>query len=176
MAQTSPKQAGERNRAACFCAVFWLILVDFSLFNRNCAALAFWFTGITNRNMKNVFDGSNIPKQAGERNRAACFCAFFWLILVDFGILIGTVQRWHSIRWHHKKKHEKRLWWLKHSQNRQAKEIVLPVFVCSFLDDSCCFFSFQQNFAEQIAKTNQNPVQSCKFFQKASKISRSARN
>ena len=27
-------------------------------------------------------------------------------------------------------------------QSRQAKEIVLPVFVCSFLDDSYCFFSF----------------------------------
>jgi len=62
------------------------------------------------------------------------------------------------------------------SPSRQAKEIVLPVFVCSFLDDSYCFFSFQQNFAEQIAKTNQNPVQSCKFFQKASKISRPDRN
>ena len=97
-------KAGRRkNRAACFFAVFWLILVDFSLFNRSCAALAFWFTGITNRNMKNVFDGSNIPKTGRRKNRAACF-------------------------------------------------------LCSFLDDSCCFFSFQQNFAEQIAKTNQNPV------------------
>jgi len=34
MAQTFPKQAGERNRAACFCAVFWMILAVFSLFNR----------------------------------------------------------------------------------------------------------------------------------------------
>ena len=40
MAQTFPKQAGERNRAACFCAVFWMILAVFSLFNRSCAALA----------------------------------------------------------------------------------------------------------------------------------------
>jgi len=41
MAQTFPKQAGERNRAACFLyAVFWMIFAVFSLFNRNCAALA----------------------------------------------------------------------------------------------------------------------------------------
>jgi len=45
--------------------------------------------------MEKAFDGSNISKQAGERNRAACFCAGFWMILADFCILIEVVQRWH---------------------------------------------------------------------------------
>ena len=126
--------------------------------------------------MEKAFEGSNIPKQAGERIVLPVFCAVFWMILVDFGILIGTVQRWRCDSLESQKEAWKEPLTVRTSQNRQAKEIVLPVFVCSFLDDSCCFFSFQQNFAEQIAKTNQNPVQSCKFFQKASKISRHARN
>ena len=36
--------------------------------------------------MKNVFDGSNIPKQAGERIVLPVFCAVFWMILAVFSL------------------------------------------------------------------------------------------
>jgi hypothetical protein len=36
--------------------------------------------------MKNVFNGSNIPKTGRRKNRAACFYAAFWMILAVFSL------------------------------------------------------------------------------------------
>ena len=104
------KQAGERIVLPVFCAGFWMILADFCFSIAIVQCWHFWFAGITNRNMKNVFDGSNILQTGRRKNRAACFCAGFWMILADFCFSIGEVQRWYSWFAGIIKKHRKRIW------------------------------------------------------------------
>ena len=139
-------QTGRRkNRAACFYAVFWMMLAVFSLFNRSCAALALDSLASQTETWKTSLTAQTFPKQADERIVLPVFCAVFWLILVDFwhlnrncaalalDSLVSQTETWKTSL-------------MAQTFPKQAGErIVLPVFV-QFSDWFLLIFRFSTEF------------------------------
>ena len=89
--------------------------------------------------MEKAFDGSNIPKQAGERNRAACFCAVFWMILAVFS-LFNRILRNKS------QKPIKILCNPASSFKKHQKSVVLLAIIMELWKNNCAIYIKLKNF------------------------------
>jgi|GEM_PF-5173755 len=137
-------KTGRRKKSCClfFCS-FLIDSCRFFAFQSKLCSVGTRFTGITNRNMKNVFDGSNISKQAGGRIVLPVFlCRFLDDSCCFFSFqskLCSVGTRFTGIT----NRNMKNVFDGSNIPKTGRRKKSCCLFLCSFLDDFCCFFSFQ---------------------------------